>query len=463
MLLTLTLSRPPATDLGYLLHKHPERVQEFSLPFGAAHVFYPERGDDRCTAALLLDVDPVGLIRRGVRFARLDQYVNDRPYVASSFVSVALSRVFASALSGRCAARPELPDEVLPLEARIAVLPVLGGEEILRRLFEPLGYELDTVQHPLDERFPEWGASRYHTVHLRANVRLRELLTHLYVLIPVLDAQKHYWIGDDEVQKLLARGEGWLPSHPDRELIVNRYLKYQRPLAREALAQLLVDEDPAVDEDADRREVEEEAVEEPLRLNEKRHGAVLAALRASGAARVLDLGCGSGKLLRSLMDEPSFERIVGVDISYAALEIAKSRLRLDRLAPRQRERVELFQTALTYRDGRLAGFDAAAAVEVIEHLDEPRLRSFERVVFGHAKPRCVVVTTPNREYNAKFEGLPAGKFRHRDHRFEWTRAEFEAWAARVGAENGYGVRFLPVGPEDPELGAPTQMAVFDAS
>jgi 3' terminal RNA ribose 2'-O-methyltransferase Hen1 len=343
------------------------------------------------------------------------------------------------------------------------VLPVLGGEEILRRLFEPLGYELDTVQHPLDERFPEWGASRYHTVHLRANVRLRELLTHLYVLIPVLDAQKHYWIGDDEVQKLLARGEGWLPSHPDRELIVNRYLKYQRPLAREALAQLLVDEDPAVDEDADRREVEEEAVEEPLRLNEKRHGAVLAALRASGAARVLDLGCGSGKLLRSLMDEPSFERIVGVDISYAALEIANSRLRLDRLAPRQRERVELFQTALTYRDGRLAGFDAAAAVEVIEHLDEPRLRSFERVVFGHAKPRCVVVTTPNREYNAKFEGLPAGKFRHRDHRFEWTRAEFEAWAARVGAENGYGVRFLPVGPEDPELGAPTQMAVFEAS
>jgi 3' terminal RNA ribose 2'-O-methyltransferase Hen1 len=163
------------------------------------------------------------------------------------------------------------------------------------------------------------------------------------------------------------------------------------------------------------------------------------------------------------MDEPSFERIVGVDISYAALEIAKSRLRLDRLAPRQRERVELFQTALTYRDGRLAGFDAAAAVEVIEHLDEPRLRSFERVVFGHAKPRCVVVTTPNREYNAKFEELPAGKFRHRDHRFEWTRAEFEAWAARVGAENGYGVRFLPVGPEDPELGAPTQMAVFDAS
>jgi 3' terminal RNA ribose 2'-O-methyltransferase Hen1 len=463
MLLTLTLTRPPATDLGFLLHKHPERVQEFSLPFGGAHVFYPEVGDERCTAALLLDVDPVGLIRRGVRFARLDQYVNDRPYVASSFVSVALSRIFNTALAGKCSARPELPDEVLPLEARIAVLPVSGGEEILRRLFDPLGYELDAVQHPLDERFPEWGASRYHTVHLRGNVRLRELLTHLYVLIPVLDAQKHYWVDEDEVQKLLARGEGWLQSHPDKELIVNRYLKYQRPLAREALEQLLAEEVPSIDEDSEQREAEEEAVEAPLRLNDQRHGAVVAALRASGAARVLDLGCGSGKLLRSLMDESSFEKIVGVDISYAALEVAQRRLRLDRLAPRQRDRLELFQTALTYRDRRLAGFDAAAVVEVIEHMDEPRLRSFERVVFGHAKPKTIVVTTPNQEYNAKFEGLPAGLFRHRDHRFEWTRAEFEAWGGRVAAENGYGVRFLPIGPEDPELGAPTQMAVFESA
>jgi 3' terminal RNA ribose 2'-O-methyltransferase Hen1 len=463
MLLTITLTRPPATDLGFLLHKHPERVQEFPLPFGAAHVFYPEAGEDRCTAALLLDVDPVGLIRRGVRFARLDQYVNDRPYVASSFMSVALSRVFNSALKGSCNARPDLPEEPLPLEARLAVLPVAGGEEIARRLFEPLGYTLDAVQHPLDERFPEWGASRYHTVHLRAVVRLRDLLTHLYVLIPVLDAQKHYWVGDDEVEKLLARGAGWLPGHPDRELIVNRYLKYQRPLARAALEQILADEDPAVDDDADVREAEEEAVEEPLRLNDKRHGAVVAVLRASGAKRIVDLGCGSGKLVRSLLEEPSFERVVGVDISYASLETAKSRLRLERMPPRQRERVELFQTALTYRDKRLAGFDAAAVVEVIEHLDEPRLRSFERVVFGDAHPATIVVTTPNREFNAKFEGLPAGEFRHRDHRFEWTRAEFEGWAGRVAADHGYGVRFLPVGPDDPELGAPTQMAVFEAT
>jgi 3' terminal RNA ribose 2'-O-methyltransferase Hen1 len=461
MLLTITTTRRPATDLGHLLHKHPERLQSFSLPFGQAHVFYPEARDERCTAALLLDVDPVGLIRRGVRFPRLDQYVNDRPYVASSFLSVAIARVYNTALAGKASTRPELPEEVLPLRVRIAALACAGGEEILRRLYEPLGYTVHAVQHPLDERFPEWGASPYFTVELEGALRLRELLAHLYVLVPVLDAEKHYWVGEAEVEKLLRRGEGWLAGHPDRELIVNRYLKYQRSLRDEALAKLLEDEDPDPDRDQDAREAEEEAVETPLRLNEQRLGAVVAVLKATGASRVLDLGCGSGKLISALMKDPSFKEIVGVDISHRELEKAASRLRLARLAPRQQERVRLFQTALTYRDRRLAGFDAAAAVEVIEHLDEPRLAAFERVIFEHARPDSVLVTTPNREYNAKFAGLPAGRFRHRDHRFEWSRRELEDWAGEVAGRFGYRVRFLPIGQEDPELGAPTQMAVFD--
>jgi 3' terminal RNA ribose 2'-O-methyltransferase Hen1 len=460
MLLTITTTRPPATDLGHLLHKHPERLQSFPLPFGQAYVFYPQVGAQSCTA-LLLDVDPVGLIRRGVRFPRLDQYINDRPYVASSFLSVAIARVFNSALAGKCASRPGLADELLPLRARLAAIACAGGEEILRRLFEPLGYGVHAVQHPLDEQFPEWGESRYFTVELDGHVRLRELLAHLYVLVPVLDAQKHYWVSDAEVEKLLRRGEGWLAGHPDRELIVNRYVAYQRSLRDEALAKLLEDEDPEPDRAREASEAEEDAVEEPLRLNEQRIGSVLAVLKASGAKRVLDLGCGSGKLLSSLIKEPSFEQIAGVDISHRALEIASSRLRLERLAPRQRERVRLFQTALTYRDKRLAGFDAAAAVEVIEHLDRPRLSAFERVTFGEARPATVVLTTPNREYNARFESLPAAHFRHRDHRFEWTRPELEDWAGEVAGRFGYSVRFLPVGPEDPTLGAPTQMAVFE--
>src|SRR5919201_277087 len=440
MLLTITTTHRPATDLGHLLHKHPDRLQSFELPFGQAHVFYPEASEERCTAALLLDVDPVGLIRRGVRFPRLDQYVNDRPYVASSFLSVAMARVYNSALAGRSKARPDLPDRALPLRARIAALPCAGGEGLLRRLFEPLGYAVHAVDHPLDERFPEWGESRHFTVELQGEVRLRDLLAHLYVLVPVLDAEKHYWVGEDEVEKLLRRGEGWLGGHPERDLIVNRYLRHRRSLTSEALAKLLEGEEVDPDREVQTRAAEEEAVEEPLRLNEKRLGAVVSVLKASGAKRVLDLGCGSGKLVQALLKEPQFSQIAGVDISHRALEAAEARLKLDRLAPRQRERVRLFQTALTYRDKRLAGFDAAAVVEVIEHLDRPRLRAFERVVFEHARPGVVALTTPNREYNVRFDGLPAGSFRHRDHRFEWTRPEFEDWAGEVAGHFGYGVR-----------------------
>jgi 3' terminal RNA ribose 2'-O-methyltransferase Hen1 len=461
MLLSLTLTRRPATDLGHLLHKHPDRLQSFSLPFGQAHVFYPEASEERCTAALMLEIDPVGLIRRGVRFPRLDQYVNDRPYVASSFLSVAIARVYNTALAGRSKARPELPEQPLPLRARIAALPCAGGEGLLRRLFEPLGYAVHAVDHPLDEEFPEWGDSRYFAVELEGELPLRDLLAHLYVLVPVLDAEKHYWVGEAEVEKLLRRGEGWLAGHPERELIVNRYLRYRRSLTSEALAKLLEDEEVDPDRELEERALEEEAVEAPLRLNEKRLGAVVSVLKATGVKRVLDLGCGNGKLIQALLKEPQFAEIVGVDISHRALEAAGARLKLERLAPRQRERIRLFQTALTYRDKRLEGFDAAAVVEVIEHLDRPRLRAFERVVFDHAQPGLALVTTPNREYNVRFDGLPAGSFRHRDHRFEWTRAELEDWAGEVAGRFGYGVRFLPVGPEDPEVGAPTQMAVFE--
>lgn len=463
MLLTISTTHNPATDLGYLLHKHPDRFQSFDLSFGQAHVFYPEAAADRCTACLLLDVDPVGMIRgkgRDQRFL-LGHYVNDRPYVASSFLSVAISQVLGTAMGGRCNDRPELVTTPIPLTARLDVLPVRGGDDFLHRMFEPLGYTVEAVRHPLDERFPEWGESPYFSVTISGKKTLSALLSHLYVLVPVFDNQKHYFVGDDELEKLMAKGGGWLAEHPEKAQITRRYLKHRGGLTRQALARLVPPEEAESEELEQRRENREESLEKPLSLNEQRHGAVLAAMRASGAHTVLDLGCGEGKLLRELLGDKQFEQIVGMDVSIRALEMTHKRLKLDRLPDRQAARLKLLHGSLIYRDKRLEGFDAAAVVEVIEHLDPPRLSSFERVLFEFTRPQTVVLTTPNQEYNVMWETLPAGQFRHADHRFEWTRREFQDWANSVAERFGYKVRFLPVGPVDDEVGSPTQMGVFE--
>ena len=461
MLLTISTTYVPATDLGYLLHKHPARIQSFPLTFGQAHVFYPEARPEKCTAVLLLDVDSVGLVRRphgqfAENFA-LAQYVSDRPYVASSFLSVAISRVFGSALSGKCKERPELVKTAIPLSARVSILPCRGGEQLLRRFFEPLGYTLEAERHALNTRFPEWGESRYFTVTLEKTCSLSELLTHLYVLVPVLDDEKHYWVGDAEIEKLLKHGNNWLAAHPEQESIVGRYLKHQRQLTREALAQLREEDAHETNETV---QAQEEQVEERMGLNEVRLARVTEVLKQSGARRVLDLGCGEGNLLRRLLVEEQFEEIVGMDVSHRILKIAQERLRYDRLPEKQQKRLRLFQGSLGYRDKRLAGYDAAAVIEVIEHLDVPRLAVFERVVFEFVCPRTVVLTTPNIEYNVKFGNLQAGLFRHADHRFEWTRNEFQSWATGVAKRFGYAVAFHPIGPEAEDVGPPTQMAVF---
>jgi 3' terminal RNA ribose 2'-O-methyltransferase Hen1 len=466
MLLTITSFASPATDLGFLLHKNPDRVHEKELSFGIARVCYPEATAERCTVALIVDIDPVQLVRgrrgpRGNGFS-LSQYVNDRPYAVSSFMSVAINKLFGTAMTGRSKDRPDLVDQAIPLTVRLPVLPCRGGERVLRAMFEPLGYDVDASEIPLDETFPDWGNSRYLDVTLSASVRLKDLLEHLFVLLPVLDDDKHYWVGDDEVEKLLRRGGAWLGAHPGRELITRRYLRHDRRLAGDALARLIEADGSTEDLDAAKQtnDDEEAAIEKPVRLNDQRMDAVVSALRESGAQRIADLGCGQGTLVRALLKESWVDRVVGVDVSWRSLEVAARRLRLDEMPPRQRARVDLWHGALTYRDRRLSDFDALAVVEVIEHIDPPRLAAFEDSLFGQARPRTVVVTTPNVEYNSLFENLPRDQLRHKDHRFEWTRAEFKAWCATVADRHHYSVTISGVGPTDELLGSPTQMAVF---
>ncbi|MEE2036438.1 3' terminal RNA ribose 2'-O-methyltransferase Hen1 [Nocardiopsis sp. CT-R113] len=531
MLLTITTTANPATDLGFLLHKHPDRAQGFEQSFGTAHVFYPEATEERCTAALLLDVDAQALLRARTSVSSPDfslaQYVNDRPYATSSLFTVALGRVFRSALRGVCAPRPALASTPLPLELRMPAVPCRAGAERARALFEPLGWAVDAAPVPLDPGLPGWGDSHYLTLALTGTMRLSEALSHLYVLLPAMDGSKHYWVDRSEVDKLLRAGGlpgaaprtdadgpppageadgaavppaeapatgggdgpvadvGWLAGHPERDWITRRYLNRRDAYVRTAMARFAEAEDTA--EDADDPVVEEVAAdpaagaggERAPRLADQRAGAVMAVLDAENATSVIDLGCGSGRLLERLAGDRSLTRLTGVDVSAVTLEHAHRRFcrgcdpsgsrrhrPLSSTAPgaagggRTPSRPALLVGSVVYRDRRFSGYDAAVLMEVVEHLDPSRLPAMEQSVFGAARPRVVVVTTPNVEYNTHYEGLEDGALRHGDHRFEWTRAEFTLWTDRVAEKHGYTVRRLPVGPEDPRTGAPTQMGVF---
>lgn len=460
MLLTITSRSRPARDLGYLLRKHPDRAQAFELPFGSAHVFYPSAGDDECTAALFLDIDPVALVRGKPTSSEgglVEAYVNDRAYVASSFLSVAIARTLGPALNGRCD-RPELAE--LPLELEAAITPVRGAnQELAQRIFAPLGYEVESM--PVEVPTTAASGSNFRLM-LSAKTTLQMLLNHIYVLVPVLDGSKHYWVGEEEVEKLFRFGKDWLPGHPEREFITKRYLRRAPGLARAAVARLdALDDAVASDAPQSPRAAEnEQALERPLRLQDRRIASVVATLHQLGAKTVIDVGCGEGDLIAAIARDSQIEKIVGTDVSARELERAKARLEHLPIASSRRERVALFQSSALYFDHRLNGADAMTLLEVVEHVDPERLRALEQVVFGTNKPRNVIVTTPNREYNQLFPTLASGMMRHADHRFEWSRAEFATWAENVAAQHGYTVAFEPIGDVDQTLGAPTQMAVF---
>lgn len=461
MLLTITTTQTPtapASDLGFLLHKHPDRAQRFEQSFGAAHVFYPEAGAERCTAALVLEVDPQALLRTGTSVNTADftpaQYVNDRPYAASSLFTVALGRVVRKALRGDCEQRPELARTALPLELRLPAVPCRPGPERARALFEPLGWAVEAEPVPLDPGLPGWGDSHYLSLTLTGTLRLSEALNHLYVLLPAMDGgRKHYWVDESEVDELLRAGgatgddaeePGWLATHPERPWITRRFLDRREPYARTAPGRMREAEEPLGGQTEDAPAVDERGPDP----TEQRVGAVLSVLRSEQAENVIDLGCGNGRLLTQLTREPALSRVTGVDVSPEALGRV------------QESRAELFVGSVLYRDRRFRGYDAVVLMEVVEHLEPSRLPAMEEVVLGDAAPRIAVVTTPNAEYDTRYEGPTGGAFRHSDQRFAWTRAEFAAWSDRAADTYGYTVRRLPVGPAHPGTGAPTQMAVF---
>ena len=460
--MTITYEGQNTQDLGFLLHKNPDRAQEFELSYGKAYVFYPEVSDARTTAALLLDIDPIDLARGklGSKDGGLFDYVNDRPYASTSFMSTAIARVFNTAMAGKCAKKQELADTPLHLTATLYALKDNRDEKLATQLFEPLGYTVEARRTVLDEKFPDWGLSPYIDLTISGTVKLSEMLNHIYVLIPVFDRQKHYYISKNEIQKLLDHGEGWLGKHPYREKITQRYFRQKKEYARKALDLLRAqDEEEPEENTSDDTETEEEK-EAKTPLNTLRLEAVKQAVLSSGASSVIDMGCGEGRLTGMLLKEKQIQKLTVCDVSVNTLEKAADRLRLDRMPLTLRNKLTLMQASLTYRDKRFSGFDCACIVEVIEHIEPMRIAAFERVVFEFAAPRTVVLTTPNKEYNVNYENMKENALRHGDHRFEWTRAEFKAWADHVCEQYGYHCEISGIGEHNEATGTPTQMGVF---
>jgi 3' terminal RNA ribose 2'-O-methyltransferase Hen1 len=457
LVLIITATCQPATDLGFLLHKNPGTIFRANLSFGRAMIFYPTAESDTTTAVLQLEIDPVKLVRgSGEASGPLDQYVNDRPYTANSYLSVAIADTLGSALNGRSRERQALAETPIPLEIRLPVLPCRGGSQQIRDLFGPVGWEVEAQPTPLDPENPGWGDSCNWDVTLTGVMTLSTALRSVYILVPSLDAKKHYFMGEAEVQKLLDKGEGWLAVHPAKDEIVSGFLGRRRALKDLALRQL-ASQDEALSPVA----MEDESLEAPApqapRLHTLRRQRLKEIIESRRPTSLLDLGCGDGGFLKMLLPIRGLSRLAGMDISLLSLQRAVRKLGLETAGPALKERVQLFHGSLTYRDRRLEGYEVCTLVEVIEHLDPPRLEALEETVFGQARPEVILLTTPNRDYNQKYglEGM-----RHSDHRFEWTRAEFQAWAEGVASRHGYKVRLEGIGEDDAECGAPSQLAEF---
>ena len=463
MYLQINTNDNDAQLLGYLLHKHPDNYQTKALNFGTAHMFYTDNTATYCTFNLVLEINSVALSRNAHKnnfkaSFKLADYVNDRPYVASSFLTTAISKVLRSTMNGICNEKPELVQKQWPLTITINAVKSKKGVSEIHRFFEPLGYQVETETQLLDPQFEAWGMSPYFKLTLRGNKTLNEVLTHLYVLLPVLDNNKHYFVNQDEVNKLLDKGGDWLKDHPAKTIITNKYLQHRKSYTRLAFEQLMQKNN---DPENETKQEAETAIEQKIPIHDVRLNTVAETLKNLNISTVADLGCGDGKLIRRLMKHAQFTKIIGMDASFQSIEMAKRRLKLEQLPVRLQEKLTLIQGALTYRDARIEGVDAVALVEVIEHLDEHRLEALEQVIFECIQPKYAVLTTPNSEYNQLFESLPNGVFRHSDHRFEWTREEFEAWGNAIAKQFNYTAKYQQLGEVHETYGGLSQMVVFE--
>ncbi|WP_141431100.1 3' terminal RNA ribose 2'-O-methyltransferase Hen1 [Bacillus sp. 03113] len=435
-----------AKILSYLIAKNPYNLYDRDEKSNRVRLVYTVFDEKEVEVVIFVTPDPVELVRNSANAFDITQYINDREFAVSSLFCTNIRKALGTALNGK--PKEEYQKWVNhPFELHMNFGPVAShlSDENIVELLHPLGYIVEIERGETNYSFELKQRSSSRFIHLKGQQTIQQALRHLFILIPVIDNYKHYFIDEHEIEKLVRYGEGWLDSHPLREYIIKQSLRFSE----------LINQFPSL---AKKDDEEEHSSAPKVRLNELRYQAVVEKIKSlSQRASIVDFGSGEGKLSVRLSNIPDVKEVLAVEPS----ETAQLRA-IQRFEKASYNQTHVSPTpilgSLFYYDERLLNKDVMILCEVIEHIDEYRLPNIMKTIFREYQPKTLIVTTPNREYNEVYAMDEI--VRHSDHRFEWTRQEFkskcETWIKNVL----YSMEFEGIGLEHEEYGHPTQMCTF---
>lgn len=443
MQLTIQASGDNVKAISYLLSKNPSNLYERNHKGHLVRLFYSKFTETELEVTIFVTPDPIELIKNNSNSYDITHYINDREFAVSSIFCSFIRSALGTALNGQPKEEHiKWVDHPFPFTFEFGPVVSTLTDEKLMNLFEPIGYEVTINRPEIEYSIPIKTKSSARYISIKGMKTLQEGLRHLFVLIPVIDNYKHYFIDEKEIEKLERYGEGWLEQHPLRDLIYRQALRFK--------------EIYSLVENSSKDEKKIEPVKK-VRLNELRYEKIVNTVSEMKPRSVVDFGSGEGKLSVQLGFVEGITEILAVEPSESAS--LKALERFNKVKNKEKfVNPELLWGSLFYYDERLKDKDVIILCEVIEHIDESRLPKAMDTLLHDYQPGALIITTPNRDYNELYD--MEEHLRHNDHRFEWTRAEFRQWCTERNHGNDYELLFDGIGEEHASQGFPTQMCVF---
>ncbi|TDL78499.1 3' terminal RNA ribose 2'-O-methyltransferase Hen1 [Peribacillus frigoritolerans] len=443
MQLTIKATGDNVKAISYLLSKNPNNLYERNHKGHLVRLFYSKFEETELEVTIFVTPDPIDLVKNNSNSYDITHYINDREFAVSSLFCSFIRSALGTALNGQ--PKEEYSEWVnYRFSFQFEFGPVVSSlsDKQLKDLFEPIGYEVAISRPDIEYSFEMKDKSSARSICLKGMKTLQNGLRQLFVLIPVIDNYKHYYIDDKEIEKLERYGEGWLEDHPKRDYIYRQSLRFKEIFS--------------IVENKKTEEKKEEKIEK-VRLNDLRYEKIIDFVNQMKPRSIVDFGSGEGKLSVRLGFADGVKEIMAVEPSQSAT--LKAIERFDKVKNKEKFVVpETIWGSLFYYDERLKGKDVMILCEVIEHIDEFRLPKVLDTILHDYQPNALIITTPNREYNEIYD--MEDHFRHNDHRFEWTRAEFRHWCEERNHRKIYDLQFEGIGEEHDRHGFPTQMCVF---